>query len=68
MARVGGGSYTFMHESLRLAYMVKQGRGIACLPDYSVKEALATGEVEPILNNDMTHTTTFICSGPARGR
>jgi DNA-binding transcriptional LysR family regulator len=42
-----------------LLYMVKQGRGIACLPDYSVKEALATGEVEPVLNNDMTHTTTF---------
>lgn len=42
-----------------LLYMVKQGRGIACLPDYSIKEALTTGEVKPILNNEMTHTTTF---------
>lgn len=42
-----------------LLYMVKQGRGIACLPDYSVKEALVTGEVEQILNNDITYTTIF---------
>lgn len=42
-----------------LLYMVKQGRGIACLPDYSIKEALTTGEVKPILNHEMTHTTTF---------
>lgn len=42
-----------------LLYMVKNGRGIACVPDYSVKEALAKGKVKPILINDLTRTTTF---------
>lgn len=51
---------TLISSSLEvLLYMVKNGRGIACVPDYSVKEALAKGKVKPILINDLTHTTTF---------
>lgn len=42
-----------------LLFMVKEGRGIACLPDYSVKDALARGELKTILNNYMTDTTTI---------
>ena len=42
-----------------LLYMVKNGRGIACVPDYSVKEMLGTGQVKTILNNVVSHTNTF---------
>ncbi|MCA8878227.1 hypothetical protein FQ626_18885 [Erwinia pyrifoliae] len=30
-----------------------------CLPDFSVKEALNTGELRTIFNKDIEHTTTF---------
>jgi len=42
-----------------LLYMVKNGRGIACVPDYSVKEMLATGQLKAILKNVVTQTNTF---------
>ncbi|AVF34196.1 LysR substrate-binding domain-containing protein [Rahnella sikkimica] len=42
-----------------LLFMVKAGRGIACLPDYSVKEALAKGELKTVLINAVEQTTTF---------
>lgn len=42
-----------------LLFMVKEGRGIACLPDYSVKEALVSGELKTILNKYISHITTF---------
>lgn len=59
----GGGlavPQTFICSSLEvLLYMVKNGRGIACVPDYSVKEMLATGQVKAILKNAVTQTNTF---------
>lgn len=42
-----------------LLFMVKEGRGIACLPDYSVKDALDSGELRTVLDAYMAHTTTF---------
>lgn len=39
--------------------MVKEGRGIACLPDYSVKEGIDSGELKTILNKYISHITTF---------
>lgn len=42
-----------------LLFMVKEGRGIACLPDYAVKNAINSGELRTVLNSYITHTTTF---------
>lgn len=42
-----------------LLFMVKEGRGIACLPDYSVKDALESGELRNVLNSYINHVTTF---------
>lgn len=42
-----------------LLFMVKEGLGIACLPDYSVKDALESGELRSVLNSYITHITTF---------
>jgi len=42
-----------------LLFMVKEGRGIACLPDYSVKGALDAGELRTVLDNYVTHLTNF---------
>lgn len=42
-----------------LLFMVKEGRGIACLPDYSVKDALDSGELKTVLNSYIAHTTIF---------
>lgn len=48
-----------------LLFMVKEGRGIACLPDYSVKDALATGELKTVLDDVVEHTTTFHIQWPS---
>jgi DNA-binding transcriptional LysR family regulator len=42
-----------------LLYLVQDGRGIACLPDFSFKKALATGELKTVLDNHMAQSTTF---------
>lgn len=42
-----------------LLFMVKEGRGIACLPDYSVKDALECGELRSVLNSYISHITPF---------
>jgi DNA-binding transcriptional LysR family regulator len=42
-----------------LLYLARDGRGIACLPDFSVKEALETGELKTVLDRYMTQSTTF---------
>jgi DNA-binding transcriptional LysR family regulator len=42
-----------------LLYMVQAGRGIACLPDFSIKEARATGQLQTVLDKYMTRSTTF---------
>ncbi len=41
-----------------LLFMVKEGRGVACLPDYSVKDELATGELKTVLDSFMAPVTT----------
>ncbi len=48
--------------------MVKEGCGIACLPDYSVKGALDAGDLRTVLDNYVTHLTNFVFSGRVRGR
>lgn len=42
-----------------LLFMVKEGRGIACLPDYSIKDALDNGELRTVLDGYIAHITTF---------
>jgi DNA-binding transcriptional LysR family regulator len=42
-----------------LLYLVRDGRGIACLPDFSFKKALAAGELKTVLDKYMTQSTTF---------
>jgi DNA-binding transcriptional LysR family regulator len=42
-----------------LLYLARDGRGIACLPDFSVKEALETGELKTVLDRYMTQSITF---------
>lgn len=42
-----------------LLYLVQDGRGIACLPDFSFKKALAAGELKTVLDKHMTQSTTF---------
>lgn len=42
-----------------LLYLARDGRGIACLPDFSVKESLAAGELIVILNKSVTQSTKF---------
>lgn len=44
-------------DSLR--YLVQHGKGITCLPDFSIKEALATGALKTVLERYMTQTATF---------
>ncbi|XAH26098.1 LysR family transcriptional regulator [Xylophilus sp. GW821-FHT01B05] len=42
-----------------LLYLVKAGRGIACVPDFAVKSALAAGELRLVLDGHMKRSTTF---------
>lgn len=43
-----------------LHFTAKKGCGIACMPDFSVKEAIAQGELQTVLETHMTNTdTTF---------
>jgi DNA-binding transcriptional LysR family regulator len=42
-----------------LLYLAQDGRGIACLPDYAIKEALAQGRLRTVLDRYMTRSTTF---------
>ncbi|WP_241575440.1 LysR substrate-binding domain-containing protein [Rosenbergiella nectarea] len=42
-----------------LLFMVKEGRGIACLPDYSIRKEIASGELQTVLDSYMTRTMTF---------
>jgi DNA-binding transcriptional LysR family regulator len=42
-----------------LLYLARDGRGIACLPDFSFKKALAAGELKTVLDKHMTQSTTF---------
>jgi DNA-binding transcriptional LysR family regulator len=42
-----------------LLYLVTSGRGIACVPDFSVKDALAEGRLQLVLDGCMTRSSTF---------
>jgi DNA-binding transcriptional LysR family regulator len=42
-----------------LLYLARDGRGIACLPDFSFKKALADGELKTVLDKHLTQSTTF---------
>lgn len=42
-----------------LLFTVKEGCGIACLPDYAVKDALASGQLKAVLEKHMTRSNTF---------
>lgn len=44
-------------DSLR--YLAQEGRGITCLPDFSIKEALAMGTLQTVLDRHMTQTAAF---------
>jgi DNA-binding transcriptional LysR family regulator len=42
-----------------LLYLTQAGRGITCLPDFSIKEALGAGRLQTVLDRYMTRSTTF---------
>jgi len=42
-----------------LLYLVQNDRGIACVPDFAVKNALAEGRLQSVLDSYMTRSTTF---------
>lgn len=44
-------------DSLR--YLAQKGRGITCLPDFSIKVALATGALKTVLDRHMNQTAAF---------
>lgn len=51
-----------------LLFMVKEGRGIACLPDYAIKNSVQYGEVKTVLDTYMTRTSTFHIVWPTTRR
>lgn len=42
-----------------LLYMAKAGRGIACLPDFAVRDAVANGQLQTLLTTHLTGANTF---------
>ncbi|RFB67448.1 MULTISPECIES: LysR family transcriptional regulator [unclassified Herbaspirillum] len=48
-----------------LAYSVMQGRGIAFLPTFLVREALSTGQLRTVLDDYLERTVTFWMLWPA---
>jgi DNA-binding transcriptional LysR family regulator len=51
---------TMVSSSLiALLHLVHDGRGIACVPDFAVKDALADGRLKSVLDSYMTRTTVF---------
>lgn len=42
-----------------LLYLAQAGRGITCLPDFAIKEALAAGRLKTVLDRHMTRSTVF---------
>jgi DNA-binding transcriptional LysR family regulator len=63
-SRAAGGELalpmTIVVSSLEaLLYLARDGRGIACLPDFSFKKALAAGELKTVLDKHMALSTTF---------
>jgi DNA-binding transcriptional LysR family regulator len=51
---------TMVSSSLdALLYLVTGGRGIACVPDFAVKEALSANQLQLVLDRHMTRSSTF---------
>jgi DNA-binding transcriptional LysR family regulator len=51
---------TMVSSSLiALLHFVEDGRGIACLPDFAVKDALADGRLISVLDRQVTRTINF---------
>lgn len=48
-----------------LIYFVRDGRGIACLPDFAVRDDIANGDLVHILPDDITNVGTFRILWPA---
>ncbi|WP_229426471.1 LysR substrate-binding domain-containing protein [Pseudoduganella violacea] len=42
-----------------LLYMARQGHGIACLPDFAVRQALADGALATVLDDWTSASSTF---------
>lgn len=42
-----------------LIYLAQAGRGIACLPDFAVKDRLADGRLEKVLSSSLVGGSTF---------
>jgi DNA-binding transcriptional LysR family regulator len=50
---------TVVNSLEALLYLAQDGCGIACVPDFSVREAVSTGILTTVLDKSMTNTTTF---------
>lgn len=48
-------------------YLALQGRGIACLPDFAVREALASGKLQSVLDECVEHNSSFNILWPSGG-
>jgi len=46
-------------------YLAKQGKGIACLPDFVVREAIAEGALRTVLDTFVVHSATVWTLWPA---
>jgi DNA-binding transcriptional LysR family regulator len=53
---------------IALLYLVQDGRGIACVPDFAVKDALADGRLESVLDSYMTRSVVFHILWPSSKR
>lgn len=53
---------------IALLHLVRDGRGIACVPDFSVKEALAEGSLQTVLDPYMTRSVVFHILWPSTKR
>ena len=42
-----------------LIYLAQAGRGIACVPDFAVKDSLAKGQLEKVLSTCLVGGSTF---------
>ncbi|MBN8888412.1 MAG: LysR family transcriptional regulator [Rudaea sp.] len=48
-----------------LVYFATQGHGIACVPDFTVQQALASGELQSVLGDCIENASTFWLLWPA---
>ncbi|SEF14352.1 transcriptional regulator, LysR family [Burkholderia sp. WP9] len=53
---------------IALLHLVQDGRGIACVPDFAVKDALAKGRLKSVLDPYMTRSVIFHILWPSSKR